>query len=334
MCNYGFGTAVSAAGAVEAVTAALDELQVPAEELMISPSGGMWDPGEVPTDALAPIYALAAAAGPQRFFIETRAETVSEERIAQMRAALPGAGLAVEVGLESAFDPVLAYCVNKGSNAAAFIRAADTVRAGGVTMYANVSLGTAFLDRPTAVRDAVNTVRWALDHGADYTVLFPLHIKPYTLLAFLADQDRYQQVSLWDLVEALEELGPDRAARVEIAWYKSYYDTSKKITTSPSGCERCHGRLMTELDRYRATLDFTVIDALSASRCDCAPPPALQQPVTPADDIAAGVIDHYAWLAGALRLQSMWDRWRPRLEPAIHHAFTSYSPQSATSYVG
>jgi radical SAM enzyme (TIGR01210 family) len=333
MCNYGVGAPVTATGVRDAVAAALNELEEPANELMISPSGGMWDPGEVPTEALAPIYALAAAARPRRFFVETRAETVSVERIAQMRAALPGVELAVEVGLESAFDPVLAYCVNKGSNANAFIQAVDIVRSQGAAMYANVSLGTAFLDRPTAVHDAVNTVCWALDHGADNAVLFPLHIKPFTLLEFLSTRGRYQQVTLWDLVETLDTLGPDRARRVEIAWYKSYYDTAKKVTTSPSGCARCHERLMTDLDRYRATLDFAIIADLQGSRCVCAAASAVEGEPIAGAQIAANVVDQYAWLSEALGLQSMWQRWRPRLEPAIQRAFADYAPESSRTHV-
>lgn len=334
MCNYGFGAAVTAAEAVESVAAALAALDEPAGELMISPSGGMWDPAEVPADALDPIYALAASARPRRFLVETRAETVSAEAVDRMRALLPDAELAVEVGLESAFDPVLAYCVNKGSNAAAFVRAAGTVRSRGAAMYANVSLGTAFLNRATAVRDAVGTVRWALRNGADHAVLFPLHVKPHTLLAFLSARGRYQPVALWDLVETLAALGPDTARRVEIAWYKSYYDTTRKITSSPGGCARCHDRLMSALDRYRATLDFGVVADLHAHRCACAPAPALQEPPTSPSEIAAGVVDQYAWLSQPLGLQSMWDRWRPRLEPAIHRSFETYAPDAVAGHVG
>ncbi|MFX0575063.1 hypothetical protein [Nocardia nepalensis] len=334
MCNYGYGNAVTSADITDAVRAALDELALPPDELMISPSGGMWDPGEVPTAALAPVYALAATAAPGRFLVETRAETVGSERLSQMRAALPGIQLGVEVGLESAFDSVLAYCVNKGSDAAAFTTAARAVHACGADMYANVSLGTAFLDRATAVHDAVNTVRWALDHGADTAVLFPLHIKPYTLLALLSDHDRYQPVSLWDLVEALYSLGPELGRRTEIAWYKSYYDTSKKISVSPSGCSTCHDRLISELDRYRATMDFGIVADLNDARCSCAPPPALTQPPTSGPQIAACIVDHYDHLARSLGLESVWRARRPRLEPAIHRAFASYPIKGVAVDVG
>jgi len=327
MCNYGFGSKVDAPGAVASVAAALADLPGHPHELMISPSGGMWDPLEVPPEALAPIYRMAAQAGPERFFVETRAETVSSERLTEMRAELPAASLAVEVGLESAYDAVLVYCVNKGSGAATFRSAAGLVHAAGAAMYANVSLGTAFLERASALRDAVGTVNWALDHGADTTVLFPLHIKPYTLLSFLAERQRYRPMTLWDLVEALTAIGPERAHRVEIAWYKSYYDTSKKITTSPTGCAHCHERLLVQLDRYRATLDFGLIEDLAGHRCACAPPPVADLPEQAPQEIADGVLRHYDALAIDLDLQKSWRTWQPRLEAAVHRAFADYRPE-------
>lgn len=334
MCNYGFGPKVQAPQAVASVAAALAELADDAHELMISPSGGMWDPQEVPTEALESIYRLAANVGPRRFFVETRAETVTPERLTEMRHALPATDLAVEVGLESAHDSVLAYCVNKGSGVDTFSTAAQLVHQAGAAMYANVSLGTAFLRRDTALRDAVNTVRWALSHGADTAVLFPLHIKPFTMLDYLNKRGRYQPMSLWDLVEVLETIGPRRAGQVEIAWYKSYYDTASKVTTSPSGCWRCHNRLMSQLDRYRATLDYSVIEDLAATRCVCAPQPAADEQAESSQQIADAIVRNYEMLADDLDMRDSWRRWRPRLEPAIHAAFSQYAPDAEVAHVG
>jgi len=326
MCNYGFGDAISAPAAVESVRTALKALTKPADELMVSPSGGMWDPREVPTDALTPIYKLAAKAGPRRFFVETRAETVSEERAHELKAALPDTELAVELGLESSHDAVLAFCVNKGSSSKQFERAAETLRAQGIQVYANVSLGTAFLDRPTAVRDAVATVRWALSHGATNAVVFPLHVKPFTLLEFLHRHGRYLSVSLWDLVEVLHVLGPELSPQVEIAWYKSYYDTADKVTTSPVGCARCTERLVAKLDHYRATQRYEVVADLERTRCECAVPRMFETAPLPSDNqLASSVLDHYAQLASMLDLGIAWRRFAPRLEPAVHRAFQGYT---------
>jgi len=188
MCNYGRGGHVSASEMVAAVRSALDELPEPPAELMVSPSGGMWDPKEVPNEVVDSVYEMVRRVRPGRFFVETRAETVSSKRVAGFRGAFPAAELAVEVGLESSHDGVLAYCVNKGSTAGLFERAAARLRASGIVTYANVCLGTALLDRTLALRDTLASTRWALTHGADKVVIFPLHVKPFTLLGWLYRQ--------------------------------------------------------------------------------------------------------------------------------------------------
>jgi radical SAM enzyme (TIGR01210 family) len=324
MCNYGHGAPVTAEAITAAVRTALSVLGDRPHELLISPSGGLWDPREVPTEALAPIYAMAAGVGPRRFLVETRAETVTSERVAELRTAFPDTELAVEVGLESAFDSVLTYCVNKGSGSGTFCATAELLQRQGVLTYANVSLGTAFLSRESAVRDAAAAITWALRHGADVAVLFPLHTKPFTLLGLLRRHGRYEPVSLWDVVETVHSLGPQAAARVEIAWYKDYYGTAGRAA-SPAGCPRCRPFLLDGLDRYRATLNFDVIDHLHARRCSCAGPPMLAAPAQTETQIVEAIVDHYEFLAGALSLQKTWERWRPRLLPAIEEAFTGYA---------
>lgn len=325
MCNYGHGEATSATDLGQTVAAALAALDREPHELMISPSGGMWDPKEVPADALPDVYAQACAARPGKFFVETRAETVTVQRIAGLRAALPDTALAVEVGLESSHDAVLAYCVNKGSTSRTFAHAARLLESAGVETYANICLGTALLDRATAVRDTIASVRWALASGATRAVVFPLHVKPYTLLEVLQAHDGYAPVSLWDLVEVLHVLGPDDAGRVEIAWYKSYYDTDAKITASPQGCARCHERLMRTLDAYRASQDHALIVALEASRCTCAPPHALDC-VPPAgdDELATSILAQYTAIAELLGIQKTWRSMAARVEPQLRQAFDGY----------
>jgi archaeosine synthase beta-subunit len=329
MCNYGAGPPVSPTAMVDAVRDALEELTDEPDELMISPSGGMWDKHEVTEAAVTQMYGLARAARPGKFFVETRAETVSEARVAEMREALPGMRLAVEVGLESSSEAVLRYCVNKGSGLDTYLAASGVLRPAGVELYANVSLGTAFLTHREAVQDAVWTARWALENGADRVVVFPLHIKPYTLLDALAGHGLYQPVSLWDLVDVLAALGSGLSGRVEIAWYKSYYDTAAKISRSPVGCATCTAWLVDGLDRYRATQDFAVVEELLGRRCPCAD--ARTEPPTLDGDLPERVWRFHARLTEMYELGQLWGRYAERYRADIERAFEDYAEPVLTS---
>lgn len=322
MCNYGAGPALAPRQTISSISRALDEISIEPNELMVSPSGGMWDEREVSASVRLATYDLVSKVKPGRFFVETRAETVTPDRVEEFRAAFPALPLAVEVGLESSSDPVLRFCVNKGTGVEGFRCASDQLKPLGIQLYANVSLGTAFLTPEEAVHDAVTSTRWALRNGADRVVVFPLHIKPYTLLDVLAQHGHYEAVSLWDLVEMLVQLGPAYSSKVEIAWYKSYYDTPKKIRRSPSGCQACSPMLLSALDRYRATQDFGHIQSLSDNRCKCSR--TMNGHSVSGEDIGARILTSYSFLANTLGLERQWQGVKDRYETSVRGAFSTY----------
>lgn len=270
MCNYGASQRPSTESAIAAVRAGLAELPDPIEELMISPSGSLLDPAEVNRTVRQEVYALAACRQVGRFLLESRSEFVTDETMAELRSSQPPErAVAIEIGLESSDPWKLRYCVNKGHGPEDFVRAVEVARRHGVEVYANVSLGTAFLSPIEALEDAYDSTLWALGHGARHVVLFPLHVKPFTLLDKLSQAGRYSTVSLWSLVEILHRLDPALLPCVEIAWYRSYYDTNAKIRTSPSTCPHCHTRVVAMLDNYRAEQTRVVVDALMELECEC-----------------------------------------------------------------
>ncbi|WP_165913530.1 radical SAM protein [Marichromatium gracile] len=270
MCNYGQSEPPHPDAMVDAVRQALHALEQPVDELMVSPSGSLLDPAEVPEEVRRRIYALMAAHPASQLLLETRSEWVTPETADELRAIRPlECGITVEMGLESADPWVRRFCINKGGSLADFARAAGLLRERGLGIYANVCLGTAFLSSAEAIDDAVATVRWALDNGADRTVVFPVHIKSYTLLEVLSRDGSYAAPSLWSLVEVLRRLGPTLAGRVEIAWYRSYYDREGKITRSPDTCPHCRAAVIGLLDDYRASQNHGTVEMLSAYPCSC-----------------------------------------------------------------
>lgn len=270
MCNYGTASVPTPDVMVDAVRQALAAFERPVDELMVSPSGSMLDPIEVPPDVRRRIYTLMAGYPASKVLIESRSEWVTDETMTELCDSQPeGRRVAVEIGLES-FDPwIRHFCINKGSSTADFVRAAHLARAHKVDVYANVCLGTAFLSPVEAVEDTVATIRWALSNGATHAVVFPVHVKPYTLLDVLSQRNGYSPPSLWSLVEVLRRLGPDLLPRVEIAWYRSYYDTDAKIRRSPDTCPHCRDTVLHQLDRYRAHQSAEVVTALSTYQCAC-----------------------------------------------------------------
>jgi len=109
------------------------------------------------------------------------------------------------------------------------------------------------------------------------------------------------------------------------------------VSASPTGCARCHARLIAGLDRYRATQDYAVVDDLAHERCECSPESVFDAPLSETDaSIASSILERYANLARSLGLNDEWREYEPRLTPAIHGAFAGYvaTRQESASLVG
>lgn len=327
MCNYGIGPKVSGKEMVEAVRQALAAISVEVHELLVSPSGGMWDPMEVSPEALRCIYQLVGTFPMNKFLIETRAETVTPEAIDELLHYFPEKALGIELGLESACPWVQRFCVNKGSNPEMFEVAAEHAHSRGVDVYANVCLGTAFLTPQEAIEDAVKTVQWAFDHGAGVAVVFPLHIKPYTLLAALHQRGVYQAPSLWSLVEVLKQFDQERLDKIEISWYRSYYDDESKIVYSPTTCPCCYNTVIELLDDFRATQRAAVVAELDELQCDCKKRWRERINRTATKPLQRRVLDSYRKLATEFGLGDWWSANSPRIE----HGLLSSEPHVGSS---
>lgn len=166
------------------------------------------------------------------------------------------------MGLESSDPWVLRYCVNKQMTLDDFQRALAMLKKHDLLAYANVSLGTAFLTENEAIQDAVSTVRWALSQGVDKVVLFPLHVKEFTVLHQLWMNGLHHPTSLWSLAEVLRRLGNEAAARVEIAWYKPLPLTEQPPCPTPTTCGMCEEKVVGLLDAYKKTMNFTCIESV------------------------------------------------------------------------
>ena len=280
MCTYGVSTPVPADDMIDYVRTGLSLL--PDDEnmmLLVSPSGSMLDEWEVPAKAREGILRLVRETSCRSYICETRAETITDAKIRQYVEILAGKIACIEVGLESANPWILRFCINKALPLDQYVHSMVVLRKYQVPSIANVIVGSPFLSPKEAIEDAVQTVQWAFSHGTDNCTVFPVHVKRWTLVAWLWDHGLYSPVSLWSLVEVLARLGPTHAQRVTISWYKIY---SEKVTegeldpvndlgylSSVTTCELCHPRVISLLDTYRDTNDFGVVQELTRMECEC-----------------------------------------------------------------
>lgn len=280
MCNYGISSPVTTEQMVEYVHAGLST--IPENQnltLLVSPSGSMLDDWEVPEDARANIFRLVNACPGRTYLCETRAETVTEQRVRQLAQLITTKVPCVEMGLESADPWIMRYCINKKLAPNLFVHSTELLHKYGVRAVANILVGAPFLSPREAIDDAVRTVEWAIAQGVDNCVLFPVHVKQWTLVEWLWRHGYYSPPSLWSLIEVLARVGPTHSSRTTISWYKIY---SEKVAwgeldpavewgylLSPTSCPRCRATIMQLLDEYRDTNSYDVVRKLTSIECEC-----------------------------------------------------------------
>jgi len=269
MCNYGVGYKIENSVIIDNLKSYLKNLDKNITELMISPSGSLWDGKEVNNNLLKQIYQLANKTDIPIFMIETRIDTITTEKLLQFRQLLPTKKLIIETGLESSNQWILKYLINKNLNLNNFAKISQNILDKNIEIYVNISLGNAFLSWQEIINDTIKSINFAFKNGSSKVVLFPIHIKPNTFINWLYQNGFYQPMSLWLLVDVLNSVDKNLLKNIEIAWYKSYYEDNSKMVYSPTTCPKCRNRAIELLDEYRATCEYSVIDRLNKIECDC-----------------------------------------------------------------
>ncbi len=185
--------------------------------LVFTSNGSFFDRAEV-SDEVRPVLARKLhEAGFQYLIVESRPEYLTPGRLRALAKAFAPGGpaptgrypLAVSFGLESASDFVQRYCINKGRCRADYLAAFNLLEREGYAYDCYVLLGKPFMTAREDVADAINTIRFAVDHGADYVFVMVTNMVDYGLTSYLHERGRYRLPSLWRAIELLERL-PDR----------------------------------------------------------------------------------------------------------------------------
>lgn len=156
--------------------------------------------------------------------LETHMTTLSEDMVQRVRKMIPEKNLFFEIGQESMDRDVLFYSLNKLMSEKGRGIILDRICGYGAKSIVNVILGAPFLDREEQIRDAVDSMIGLLREGADYVMLFPVNIKPNTLVHCLYEKGMYVPVDGDMIIQALDELPEEFLPRAGVAWYGEHQE--------------------------------------------------------------------------------------------------------------
>lgn len=251
MCNYGKGHDVDETVVIRELAEQIENLPEKLQELIVTPSGSMLDDAEVPEALRKRIFKLLEHTQCEDFYIETRADFITREKLESLRNCVNAKRFNIEIGIECCDDWIMRNCINKKMTCKDLQDAIDMVHDVGMYVYANIGIGIPFITERCSIEYAKKSIRKAFDMGCDKVVLFPYHVKPGTLLEWLWKRELYSCCSLWAIPEVLSDFTADEQERIHISWYRNYYKDKSKIVSSPVVEEENLEQVLLLLDEYK-----------------------------------------------------------------------------------
>ena len=266
MCNFGQGR-VTEKDIIWQVEKIVEQLNKESSPLVyITPLGSMFDDAEVPPSTREKILRLIAQTDCKIFGTESRADTITEEKMQQFRSVFGSATvLQVGIGLESANDYVRRNCLNKRMTKQEFLNALHILSKYNIQAMVHVLLKPPFLTEYEAIQDAVHSIKWAFEQGAQRVVFFMSNIKPYTLIHWLFQRGLYRVPWLWSGVKVLLSLPEEMRRRITISGIYS----GIPILRLPHNCEHCSAYFVRQLQKFSSTLNTEILHELDSHPCKC-----------------------------------------------------------------
>lgn len=265
MCNYGVGSGITSERIIWQVEQILERIRgLPL--IYITPLGSMFDESEVPPGARRTIFTKIAESGCRIFGTESRPETITDLKIAEFRKIFgEKIELQIGLGLESSNPLIRRNCINKGLETSDFLAAMEVMRKYGVKSMVHILLKPPFLTEDEAIRDAIQSIKWAFDNGADRIILLMTNLKPYTLTDWLADRGRYRVPYVWSGIKVVRSLPKQHQRSFTLSGLYS----GVPIAQTAYNCADCTGPLIAGLQEYSNSLDSRILDDLYSYSCEC-----------------------------------------------------------------
>lgn len=267
ICNYWNGRHIP--GLVKEM---INELSIPAHchTLLINTCGSCLDPKEIFRDDLILLLKWLERCPAERIIFETHWTTLTRDTLALVSEILIDKKIFYEVGIESINSDSLFYMLNKPSSLTDISRIIERIHNYNAVCIMNVVLGLPFLNPDEQVADAVSTICELLDKNADYIVLFPINIKPHTLIMDLYERHQYSHVPIRLIAEILLKNFPDELDRINTAWFGDRFEEG---VIPPASCEICRSQSIDLLKRYNAedktNVRSQILRQIVNIKCEC-----------------------------------------------------------------
>jgi len=273
ICDYWDGE--FAESAIQQASKYINSIDDTYDTLLLNTCGSCLCDEELPFDQLMNLIRTIAKTTVKRVIFESHPAYATVEKLTSIGNVLGNKEIVLEYGQESTSSYVLQYCLNKPSMLHEF-DIISTLQRQGVIIIANIVIGSPFLSVHNRINDAVNSIQTLLQKSIDGIVLFPVNIKPYTLVKYLYDNGYYKRVNANEIIKVLSCFSSEELGKIDIAWFEPQREELPAYSEqglSPQYCEKCGGITLEYLFKYRdATKGIErkeIVQKAEMSICDC-----------------------------------------------------------------
>lgn len=227
----------------------------PVDILLLCTNGSFFDNSQISHELFRTILEQAGASNISVIELETHYLDVTREKLELVKRLLPRKEVVIEMGLETIQMDYQEKVIMKGIDLTVYDTVINLIRSFGFGVDINIMVGLPFLSAKEQIEGVLHTIHWVIVHGGK-PVLFPVNVKPYTLLMEAYCAGFYHTVSQWLLPLILDALPENELEQVTVVWYgarEENYGVNSKHAVFPHACHTCSETILKFYTKFAET---------------------------------------------------------------------------------
>lgn len=276
MCDYGLGTNITKEEIKASYDMAISESKYDIKILLLNSYGSILDTNEISEDCFKALLNKVANSNIKKIIFETHYNTITREKLVLIKEKLKDKIIDFELGFETSNEEIRENNLLKKIDNNKFIETIKLIHSFNMGVITNILVGTPFLTIQEQLEDVLNSIKWCVNNSVDEIVLFPINVKPYTLLKELYDSKKYDVISHWLLIEVLNRISLQDLSKIYLSWYgnRDLEYNNGEHSIYPKSCSKCHDIIMKFYSEFLYNNDITyrrqlIEKIISENKCDC-----------------------------------------------------------------
>lgn len=224
--------------------------------LLLNSLGSVLDETEMPKENIIALLDAITKINIDVVIFETHYTSINRQILDLIKTKLENKTVTIELGFESSNPEYRKDYLNKVIDNNKFIEKVNLIKSYGFSAETNVIFGMPFISTEEQIEDTLASIEWCFKNNIDSVNLFPINIKPYTLLYKLYEMGEYFPVRHKDFINVLSQIPKESLDRIYLCWYGNReikYD--KKETIMPLCDTYDNDKLMNFYMNFNLTRD-------------------------------------------------------------------------------